>query len=71
MLRCEKLIHDGSRPRDEVGGFPYRCNRPAVKVEVSGTSYNAIAVLCKFHLRGILKEFRSYRFLSKPPWGRD
>ena len=68
MLRCEKLIRNGSRPRDEVHSFPYRCGRPAAKIEVFGLSFSAIATLCKMHLRLATKEFPKYRFLTKPPW---
>ena len=73
MLTCEKLIHNGRRPRDEVGGFPYKCGQPAARIEVSGMSYKATATLCQLHLRGVEREFGtgSYRFLSKPPWSEQ
>lgn len=58
---CEKLIHrarEGKLITDETGTkkrvgqsahVPFKCGKPAEKLEISGRSYTAFAQLCKYH----------------------
>jgi hypothetical protein len=69
VAKCEKLIHGHRAGRlvknketgqlERVGQsthHPYRSDRPAERLEVSGDSYSAEATLCKMHKQAAVRE---------------
>jgi hypothetical protein len=76
-LTCEKLIHGhkaGRRTVAEDGTVtwvgasthhPYKCGRPADRLEVHGDSYTAFATLCKIHKNSAIREGFKLEVLEK------
>jgi hypothetical protein len=68
-LKCERIIHGvrhGRLVKDKETGelkrvgqsinHPYRCDRPALKIQVEGDSFATFAVLCKMHRQAARRE---------------
>ena len=77
MAKCEKLVHGHRYGRvvvnkvtgekttvEESTHHPYRCDRPAFRLEVKGDSFTAFATLCKIHMAAAEREGFKVKVIS-------